>query len=138
MGCATQKSSKALFSKADLIELQKHPEELHEKRMKILRWMEDDVEFQLKNNTYPKSNSKKIEENEQLLSWQEAWAREQELVQHPSMIDTCQSKISCITLINENLRLPRADEVTAFWSDFEKALRSSEDDRMQSLSQLPN
>ncbi|UJR27177.1 hypothetical protein I4U23_008473 [Adineta vaga] len=121
MGCTTLKSSKTFFTKTDLIELQKHPEELHEKRIKILKWMEDNIECQIKsNNNYSKIKSKIIQENIQLLYWQEAWEREQQLVQHPSLMDLSNSKISCITLIDENLRLPTDQEVDVFWKNFDK------------------
>jgi hypothetical protein len=120
MGCGTHKSSKIFFNKSDLIELQKYPEELHEKRIKILKWMEDDLESKTKMNDYKKINWKNIKENEQLTYWQEAWQREIELVKHPSMVDSCESKIPCITLIDENLRLLCNEEVDTFWKDFEK------------------
>ncbi|CAF0799953.1 unnamed protein product [Rotaria sordida] len=116
MGCMFHKSSKILLKKADLIELQKYPEELHEKHIKILQWMEND----LKLNNYNKINWKKIKENEQLSYWQEAWQREQELVKHPSMIDSCESKMPCITLIDENLRILCDEKVDTFWNDFDK------------------
>jgi hypothetical protein len=120
MGCGTNKSPKTFLNKADLIELQKYPEELHEKRMKILKWMEDDVGFKSKMNDSNKINWKHIKENEQLSYWQEAWQREQELVQHPSMVDSCESKMSCITLIDENLRILCNEDVETFWRDFEQ------------------
>ncbi|CAF2622636.1 unnamed protein product [Rotaria sp. Silwood2] len=121
MGCAIHKSSKILLKKTDLIELQKYPEELNEKRIKILQWMENDLELKTKLNDYNKINWKKIKENEQLSSWQEAWQREQELVKHPSMVDSCESKMPCITLIDENLRLLCDEKVDIFWKDFEKS-----------------
>jgi hypothetical protein len=73
--------------------------------------MEDDLKLKTKMNDYNKINLKNIKENEQLLYWQEAWQREIELVKHPSMVDSCESKIYCITLIDENLRLLCDDEV---------------------------
>ncbi|CAF1354400.1 unnamed protein product [Adineta steineri] len=120
MGCATHKLPKQLFNKADLIELQKYSDELHEKRIKILKWMEDDLELKSPMNDYKKINWKNIKENEQLTYWQEAWEREQELVKHPSMVDSCESKISCITMIDENLRVLCDEEVETFWKDFEQ------------------
>ncbi len=121
MGCGTHKSSKIFLNKTDLIELQKYPEELHEKRIKILKWMEDGLGLKTKMNDYSnKINWKNIKESEQLLYWQEAWQREQELVKHPSMVDLCESKMSCITSINENLQLLCNEDVEKFWKDFEK------------------
>ncbi|CAF4720342.1 unnamed protein product, partial [Rotaria socialis] len=96
MGCGFYKASKALLKREDLIELQKYPEELHEKRIKILQWMENDLGLKTKS-----IDRKKIKENEQLVYWQEAWQREQELVKHPSMVDSCESKMPCITLIDD-------------------------------------
>ncbi|CAF0937960.1 unnamed protein product [Rotaria sp. Silwood1] len=120
MGCTIHKSSKTLLKKEDLIELQKYPEELHEKHIKILQWMENDLELKTKLNDYNKINWKKIKDNEQLSYWQEAWQREQELVKHPSMVDSCESKMPCITLIDENLRVLCDENVDTFWRDFEK------------------
>jgi len=115
MGCATQKSSKQFLNKADLIELQKYPEELHEKRIKILKWMEDDLGIKP-----TMKNSKNLKENEQLSYWQEEWQREQELIKHPSMIDSCESRMPCITLIDDNRRVLCNEELETFWKDFEK------------------
>lgn len=127
MGCATAKPSKALFTKADLLALQKHSDDFNEKRMKILKWLEGDVDFHEKIKLHPAgSTTKMLEETVQPLYWQEAWSREQELVQHPSLLDVCEPKVSCITLIDENLRLPPADDVTRFWRDLESALPSTE------------
>ncbi|CAF1403696.1 unnamed protein product [Rotaria sp. Silwood1] len=120
MGCTIHKSSKTLLKKEDLIELQKYPEELHEKHIKILQWMENDLELKTQLNDYNKINWKKIKDNEQLSYWQEAWQREQELVKHPSMVDSCESKMPCITLIDENLRVLCDENVDTFWRDFEK------------------
>ncbi|CAF1303694.1 unnamed protein product, partial [Adineta steineri] len=71
-------------------------------------------------NDYKKVNWKNIKENVQLTYWQEAWEREQELVKHPSMVDSCESKISCITMIDENLRVLCDEEIETFWKDFEQ------------------
>ncbi|CAF1393097.1 unnamed protein product [Adineta steineri] len=120
MGCATHKLPKQLFNKADLIELQKYSDELHEKRIKILKWMEDDLEVKSPMNDYKKIYWKNIKENVQLTYWQEAWEREQELVKHPSMVESCESKISCITMIDENLRVLCDEEIETFWKDFEQ------------------
>ena len=118
MGCITQKSPKKLFTKDDLLELQKHFEELHEKRVKILKWMEGGIECSTKIPNRTKLKWKNTEGTEQPLYWQEAWGREQQLVQHPSLIDSRNSKLSCITLIDENLRLPSEKEIELFWSEF--------------------
>jgi hypothetical protein len=125
MGCGAHKSSKKFLNKADLIELQKYPEELHEKRIKILKWMEDDMGLKTAINEYDKINWKKLKENEQLSNWQEGWHREQELVKHPSLIDSCESKMPCITLIDEDLRLLCDNDAENFWKDLEQTNVSS-------------
>ncbi|CAF3312024.1 unnamed protein product [Rotaria socialis] len=114
MGCGFYKASKALLKREDLIELQKYPEELHEKRIKILQWMENDLGLKTKS-----IDRKKIKENEQLVYWQEAWQREQELVKHPSMVDSCESKMPCITLIDDNFPVLCNEENERFWEDIE-------------------
>jgi len=54
MGCRTYK---IFLNKADLIELQQYPKELHEKRIQILKWMKDDLELRTKINDYKKMNN---------------------------------------------------------------------------------
>ena len=121
MGCGIHKSSKISLKKTDLIELQKHSQELNEKHMRILRWMENDLGLMTKINDHKKTNSKTIRENEPLSYWEEEWQREQELVKHPSMIDSCESKMPCITLIDENLQLGCHEDMDIFWKNLETA-----------------
>ena len=53
--------------------------------------------------------------------WQEAWLREQELVAHPSRIDLCESKMICITMVDEKLRLSCDDDTdtATSWNELE-------------------
>lgn len=124
MGCVSSKSTK-LLTKTELIELQNHSDELQEKRMKILQWMEKEERPSRKTHEYKHIHRKDLIERETLNHWEEAWIREQELIAHPSRIDLCESKIHCITMADENLRILCNDDddddndTENFWTEFE-------------------
>ena len=113
MGCGMFKSSHKLPSRADIAELEKHPEEVQSKRMKILQWMKDDPGRKIQH-----AHGKTNREESAVPAWHEAWRREQELVAHPSRIDSYDSKILCLTLLERDLRVlcpedsSRADQST--------------------------
>lgn len=119
--CVDSSKSKKVLKRTDLIELQKHRDELQEKRLKILQWMEEEERPEKKNNEYKRVNWKHLIEMESLNHWDEAWLREKELVEHPSRVDSCESKIHCITMADENLRLlcDDNDDTESFWTEFQ-------------------
>ncbi|CAF0744667.1 unnamed protein product [Didymodactylos carnosus] len=83
--CATNKTP-AYLDKTSLIELQKHVDELNEKRVNILKWMEDNLDKKGTVNEYKNFNVKTLKEEQQRSNWLEAWEREKELVAHPSLV----------------------------------------------------
>jgi hypothetical protein len=107
MGCGLFKSSQKVPSRADIAVLETYPEELQSKRMKILQWMKDDPGRKIKHR-----HAKVIREELAAPGWHEAWRREQELVAHPSRIDSYDSKILCLTLLNDDLRVLCPEELS--------------------------
>lgn len=113
MGCGMCKSSHTMPSRANIAELEKYSEELQSKRMKILQWMKDDPGRRIEHTRARMTSGEPV-----LPGWHEAWRREQELVAHPSRIDSCDSKVLCLTLLDDDLRilcaeqLSRADQTT--------------------------
>ena len=57
---------KHFLNKVDLIELQKYSNEINEKHIKILKWMEDDLGLKTNMNDFNKINWKNIKENESI------------------------------------------------------------------------
>jgi hypothetical protein len=119
MGCGMHRLSSKILSKADIIELKKHGNEFHGKRLQILEWMEESVQSKQRTNDNRKIHRRAMEEMQTCNHWQEAWQREQELVAHPSRISSCESKLLCITTIDGNRRYLCENDVDNVWRDFD-------------------